>query len=70
LRPTAKAAVASKPTVSGQFGGKNNVLFAAAWLRVARFLLVEHTKTGKLHIPNNHKICQMVTNYTYQMAVK
>jgi hypothetical protein len=31
--------------------------------RVARFFLVQHTKTGK-NIPNNHKIYQLATKYT------
>jgi hypothetical protein len=31
--------------------------------RVARFFLVQYTKTGK-NIPNNHKISQMATKYT------
>jgi hypothetical protein len=35
--------------------------------RVARFFVLQHTKTGK-NTPN--KIYQMTTKYTYQMAVK
>jgi hypothetical protein len=33
------------------------------YLRVARFFLVQHTKTGE-NIPNNHKIYQMARKYT------
>jgi hypothetical protein len=31
--------------------------------RVAKFILVQHTKTRK-NIPNDHKIHQMITKYT------
>jgi hypothetical protein len=47
------------------FGLKTNLKIAAQALhfRVARFFLVEHTKTGKMY-QNNHKIYQIATNYT------
>jgi hypothetical protein len=33
-------------------------------LRVARFFSVQHTKTGKICVPNDHKMSQMTLNYT------
>jgi hypothetical protein len=42
------------------------------WARVARFVLVKHTKTGgkytiwPQHLPCGHKICQMANKYIYQ----
>jgi hypothetical protein len=32
-------------------------------IRGARFLLVQHTKTGE-NVPNDHKICQNIIIYT------
>jgi hypothetical protein len=37
-------------------------IYACNGPRVARFFLVQHTKTGK-YIPNRHKIYQMATKY-------
>jgi hypothetical protein len=37
--------------------------------RVARFFLLQHTKTGK-NKPNDHKICQMTSKYTNDFDVK
>jgi hypothetical protein len=34
--------------------------------RVARFLFIQHTKTGK-YITNNHKIYQTATKYTKRL---
>jgi hypothetical protein len=48
--------------------------FAQNESRVARFFLTQHTKTGKIGIPNDHKTYQSVIKYTgqkvYQMARK
>jgi hypothetical protein len=39
------------------------------WTRVARFYLVQHTKTGK-NIPNHHKIYHVPEKYIDQMYIK
>jgi hypothetical protein len=42
-------------------GFKTSICLDTGKSRVARFFLIQHTKTGK-NIPNNHKLNQKATN--------
>jgi hypothetical protein len=46
-----------------KYVNSDGVCFETPCSRVARFFLVQHTKTGK-NVPNNHKIYQMATKHT------
>jgi hypothetical protein len=48
--------------------GYGKMLQRRSQIRIARFFLVQHTKTGK-NIPNNHKNIPNVYKI-YEMAVK
>jgi hypothetical protein len=68
-----KGVLSQQESTSTKWPRQNIFAAQADASRVARFFLVQHTKTGK-NIPNDYKIDQMTVKYTkwpkiYQMTV-